>query len=71
MAEKPCEQRLEGRPGLSLSGVREQVHDHGSLLDRRHDVEQVGTGDPAVLDGLLPGGTVLAHANNHIEPVVA
>jgi hypothetical protein len=45
---------LDSRPGLRLSGIREQVHDDGALGDGLVDVEQVGAGDPAVLLGLLP-----------------
>lgn len=62
---------LDGGPGLRLSGVAEQVHDDGTLGDGLIDFEQVLAGDPAILLGVLPRSTVLSHANNHIQTVVA
>lgn len=62
---------LESGPGLTLGGVGEQVHDDGALLDGGGDVEEVLAGHPAVLDGLLPRGAVLAHADDDVEAVVA
>lgn len=61
---------LQGGPGLGLSGVGEQVHDDGTLLDGLGDIEQVLAGNPAVLDGLLPGSTILADTDNDVQTLV-
>lgn len=63
--------RLDGRPGFTLSGITEQVHDNGASGDSFIHFEEVGAGYPTVLLGFLPGCTILAHTDDHIEAVVA
>lgn len=58
------------RPSLGLSSVGEQVHDDGTLGDGLIDLEQVLAGDPAVLDSLLPGSTILADTDDDVHAVV-
>lgn len=45
---------LDLRPGLRLSGIREQVHDNGGLANGLVNGEQVLSGNPAILESLLP-----------------
>lgn len=59
-----------GGPGLGLSSVGKQVHDDGTALNGVVDLEQVLAGNPAVLNGLLPGSTILADTNDDVETVV-
>ena len=61
---------LDGGPRLALGGIGEQVHDDGAAGDGLVDLEEVLAGDPAVLDGILPRLTVLAHADDDVEAVV-
>ena len=65
------EHGLEVRPGLLLGGVTEKVHDDGSLLHSLVDLEEVDTGLPAVLDGLLPRSAVFPDTDNDVQAVVA
>lgn len=62
--------RLDVGPGLRLGGVTEQVHDDGALGDGLVDLEQVLAGDPAILYGVLPRLSVLAHADDDVQAVV-
>lgn len=61
---------LDVGPGLRLSGIGEQVHDDGTAGDGLIDIEEVLAGDPAILLGLLPRSTVLAHTNDDVQAVV-
>jgi hypothetical protein len=61
---------LDGGPRLTLGGIGEQVHDDGAAGDGLVDLEEVLAGDPAVLDGILPRLTVLAHTDDDVEAVV-
>lgn len=45
---------LDGGPGLGLGGVGEKVHDDCTPGDSLVELEKVGAGDPAVLDGIFP-----------------
>lgn len=58
------------RPGLGLSGIREQVHDDGTLGDGLVDLEEVLAGNPAVLNGILPRLAILADTNDDVDAVV-
>jgi hypothetical protein len=62
---------LDGGPSLRLSGIGEQVHDDGTAGNGLIDVEEILSGDPAVLLGVLPGLAVLSDTNDDIEAVVA
>ena len=62
---------LDGGPGLRLGGVREEVHDDGSAGDGIIHLEEVGAGDPAILNGLPPRLAVLADTDDDVEAVVA
>ena len=62
---------LQARPGLLLGGVTEQVHDNGTLLHSLVNLEKVDAGLPAILDGLLPAGTVFPDTDNDVQAVVA
>lgn len=63
-------QRLDGRPGLTLGSITEQVHDDGTLVDGLIHLEEVLAWNPAVLLGVLPGLTVLSDTNNDIKAIV-
>lgn len=65
------DQRLDGGPRLALGSIAEQVHDDSAALDGICELEQVLAGHPAILDGLLPRSTVLSHADDHVEAIVA
>ena len=58
-------------PRLRLRGVTEEVHDDGTPRDGLVDIEEVLAGDPAVLDGVLPGLAILTDTDNDIQAVVA
>lgn len=58
-------------PGLTLSSVREQVHDDSTAGNGLVHLEQVGAWYPAVLDGLPPRLTIFPHTNDNVEAVVA
>jgi hypothetical protein len=62
---------LDGGPGLALGGIAEEVHDDGAAADGLVDLEEVLAGDPAVLNGVLPGLAILAHTNDDVQAVVA
>lgn len=64
------EEGLDLGPGLGLGSIGEKVHDDGTLVNGGLDIEQVLSGNPAVLDGLLPGSTILTDTNDDIEAVV-
>ena len=64
------EHGLEVGPGLLLGGVTEEVHDNGSPLHSLVDLEEVDTGLPAVLDGLLPGSAIFPDTDNDVQAVV-
>jgi hypothetical protein len=61
---------LNGGPGLGLGSVGEKVHDDGSLGDSLVNLEEVLSGDPSILDGLVPGGSVLADSDDDVHSVV-
>lgn len=62
---------LDGRPRLTLSRVTEQVHDNAAALDGLVNIKKVGTWNPAILLSLLPRSSVLSHADNDIQTIVA
>jgi hypothetical protein len=62
---------LDLRPGLGLGSVGEEVHNNGGLANGLVDIEQVLAGDPAILLGLLPRGTVLPYTDDDVQAVVA
>jgi hypothetical protein len=62
---------LDLGPGLGLGGVGEEVHDNGGLANGLVNVEQVLAGDPAILLGILPRGTVLSYTDDDVQAVVA
>jgi hypothetical protein len=62
---------LDGGPGLGLSGIGEQVHDDGTTGDGIINLEQVLSGDPAILNGVGPRLAVLANTDDDVEAVVA
>jgi hypothetical protein len=64
------EERLNLGPGLRLGSIGEKVHDDGTLVNGSLDIEQVLSGNPSILDGLLPGSTILTDTNDDIEAVV-
>lgn len=61
---------LDGRPGLALGSIAQQVHDDCALLNSFVDLEQVGPWDPAILLGFLPRGTVLSYTDNDVQAVI-
>ena len=61
---------LDLGPGLGLGGVGEKVHDNRGLANGLIDAEQVLSGDPAILLGVLPRGTVLSYTDDDVEAVV-
>lgn len=65
------QQWLQRAPCLGLRSVGKQVHDVGTLLDGLLDLEQVLAWHPAVLDGGLPGGTVLTDTDDDVQTVVS
>ena len=62
---------LDLGPGLGLGGVGEEVHDNGGLANGLVNVEQVLAGNPAILLGVLPRGTVLSYTDDDVQAVVA
>ena len=46
--------RLDRRPGFTLRGVTEQVHDDSPLGDCLVELEEIGAWNPAILLCLLP-----------------
>jgi len=46
--------RLDGRPGLTLSSITEQVHDNGTLGDSLINIEQVCAWNPTILLCFFP-----------------
>lgn len=58
-------------PCLTLSSVREQVHNDGTPGNGLVHLEQVCAWYPAVLNGLLPRLTIFPHTNDHIQAIVA
>ena len=62
---------LDGGPGLGLGGVGEKVHDDGTAGDGLIDIEEVLSGDPAVLHSILPRLAILADTDDDVEAVVA
>ena len=62
---------LDLGPGLGLGGVGEKVHDNGGLANGLVNVEQVLAGNPAILLGVLPRGTVLSYTDDDVQAVVA
>lgn len=65
------ELRLDGRPGLRLGSVREQVHDDGTLRNGLINLEQVCTWDPAILLCFFPRCAILSHTNDHVQAIVS
>lgn len=61
---------LDVGPGLGLSGIGKEVHDDGTAGDGLIDIEEVLAGNPAILDGVLPGLAVLADTDDDVEAVV-
>jgi hypothetical protein len=62
---------LNSRPGLTLSSIREQVHDDSTLSDSLINFEEGLSRDPAILLSILPRLTVLSNTNHNIETLVA
>lgn len=63
--------RLDGRPCLGLSSIREQVHDDSTLANGLVHLEQVCSRDPAILHCFLPRRAILSYTDNDIETIVA
>lgn len=61
---------LNGRPSLRLGGITKEVHNNGTTGDSLIDLEEVLAGNPAILNGILPGLTVLSDTNDDVEAVV-
>lgn len=57
-------------PGLGLGGIGKEVHDDGTAGDGLIDIEEVLAGNPAILDGVLPGLAVLADTDDDVKAVV-
>jgi hypothetical protein len=57
-------------PSLGLGGIREQVHDDGTLVDSLGDIEQSLSWNPTVLDSLLPRSTVLTDTDDNVQALV-
>jgi hypothetical protein len=62
---------LDGWPCLTLGGIREQIHDDGTLADSLVHLEQVCARDPAILLCILPRLPVLSYTDDDVETVVA
>lgn len=62
--------RFDGGPCLTLGSITEQVHDNGTTANSIIDIEKVLAGDPTILLGFLPRGTIFPHTNNNVEAVV-
>lgn len=62
--------RLQVGPGLGLGSIGQQVHDDCALGDGLVDLEQVLAGDPAILDGVVPGLAVLSHTDDDVQAIV-
>ena len=62
---------LELWPRLGLGGVREKVHEDGTLGGSLLDWEEVLALDPAVLESLLPGVTSLSDTDNDVHSIVS
>jgi hypothetical protein len=65
------ELRLDGGPGLTLCSITEEVHDDGTLADGLIDLEKVLSGNPAVLDRILPRLTVLSDTDDNVQAIVS
>jgi hypothetical protein len=63
--------RLDVSPSLTLSSVREQVHDNGTPGDGLIHLEEVGAWNPSILDSFLPRLTIFPHTDDNVEAVVA
>ncbi len=63
--------RLDGRPGLTLRSITEQIHDDSPLLNRLVHFKQILAGLPSILLGFTPRRAVFAHADDDIQPVVS
>lgn len=61
---------LDVGPGLGLGSIGKEVHDDGAAGDGLIDIEEVLAGNPAILDGILPGLAVLADTDDDVEAVV-
>lgn len=57
-------------PCGALRSVAEQVHNDGALFDSLIHVEEILSGNPAILLRLFPTGTILPHADDHVEAIV-
>ena len=62
---------LDSWPSLTLSSIREQVHDDGALGDSLINIEEVLSRNPAILLSILPRLTILPHTDNNVESIVA
>lgn len=69
--EMAHDEGLDVLPGLRLGGVREEVHDDRTAVDRLVDGEEGLSGDPSVLLGLLPRLSSLADTDDDVDTVVA
>lgn len=61
---------LDVGPGLGLGSIGQEVHDDGTLGDGLVDLEEVLAGDPAILDGVLPGLALLSDSDDDVQAVV-
>jgi hypothetical protein len=66
-----CQLRLDCWPCLGLGGIRQQVHDNGTLADSFVHLEQVCSWYPAILLSFLPRCAILSYTDDDIETVVA
>jgi hypothetical protein len=64
------QQGLNGGPSLTLRSIAEKIHNDGTLLDCLVHIEQIGTRDPAILNGLFPRGAVFSDSDNDIQAIV-
>lgn len=45
---------LDGRPGLTLSSIAEEIHDDRALANGFIDLKEILAGNPAILYRVLP-----------------
>jgi hypothetical protein len=64
------QERLDFRPGLTLCGVAEEVHDNGAFPDSFLDFKEICPRYPAILLCFLPGCAILPDPDDDIEAIV-
>jgi hypothetical protein len=53
-----------------LRSITEKIHNDGALLDGFLDREQIFSWNPAILDRVFPGLTILANADDDVQAIV-